>query len=523
MKVKRPHRLKIIFGIIAAGLLLVWSFVPTLLLGQLLDKAMKARGWQGSFGDVSLGFFLTSLETENLNLTLPQEGLNVKAEFLSLQGLSPLKIWSLVNDGPPAGGLILAKDLKLNKLEVQALADQKSAIAPFSLDNLNVKRLALPQMDADPGFSPLELDHLILKGFRYGVTKNQNLRLGLKYLELRELHGASLSFFKLENFSGSWPDQEKEALILNLGSLSLVGLNLEKALTPVLDGEYALLPLQLFTALESLELIDLSARRQDNLALKINSAFFDHQEGAETFDYVRKFDLFLDLNYLYPRWQRNLSAALRPVFELNDGRLKADFNFLSSVNFDKKEVNVKDSFCSFDGLGKLYFNSALYDWPEEGDFNMATFSQVSLGTSSVIYQDRGLAAKFYPYLNKTTFKGASGQKAEQLLQDMTKPLFLSLEKNGSLSNLGALEAEVRAFLKEPQNLIVFMSPEKPVPLAPLLFNVFNKNKYYALKDLVLGLKVNQRAPVYLGFQASAKDEPRPLDDVFDSNRLKNSN
>ena len=149
------------------------------------------------------------------------------------------------------------------------------------------------------------------------------------------------------------------------------------------------------------------------------------------------------------------------------------------------------------GLGRLDLAFELSDlWFEGASATeiLAALSLARLHSLSLVFQDQGFMTGYYAWLAK-----AAGCKAAEvpgrLKADFLAPLVEALAEEGGMASLPALAEAARAFLDQPENLMLLAEPARPWPLVRLV----KTGGYDIINDLGMTLTVNDRPPVPVVF------------------------
>ena len=443
-------------------------FGPNLALRLYLDRFLPARtGLAVSCRQAEADLLARGLTLEDLTLTSEGQG----RLTLGRLEISGLKLLNLLSARP---GLDLAETLDLADIH---WANELGTLSAASLRVLGPKRTA---DETDLPFRRLDL-----AGFK-GEGPGPPARARFQVESLRLLNSGEFQAdlaFQVSAETGLWTGEVR--------SLALD--DVKTAFDRWLQGQGR--PLALLPELLQLRVDSGRLALDGQPALLVKTArpeprFLFTKFSSEAISYGYFLELTLKpavLSPAAPFWS-NLADLAGDALDLE---LSLDLTFdpdegagqLRSLSLDGRNLGRLDLALELSGLGPGGASAAEF---------LAALAPARLHSLSLAFQDQGFMTRYYAWLARA----AGWKEAEvpgRLKADFLAPLVEALAEEGLLANLPAVAEAARAFLDQPENLMLSAEPARPWPLASLV----KTGGYDIIKNLGMTLTVNDRPPVVI--------------------------
>ncbi len=515
---KRRRRLWPPILIAVVGLILALG--PTIVLNVLLARIPATEGGPTlEYGQARAGFLFRWITVTDLTVAhlAADESRTLAIDHLRLDNLSFFNVVGLLRDpfAPHPEARPLADDFS-----VQGLSLTRDGRRLASAKEVGGRDLVLAPAPAGRAGSPLwfgKLDVLDLD------VQEPLARVELSRLEARGLGPEFLDGLTVRGLNLAWGPEGANRPNLNLGGLTLGGLDIEAVLRAVTEGE-KLLPLWVLSVCETLDLAQGVFTLGTREAVVVKSARFDYQEadkgGGASF--ARTFDFSADLPALISLAEQPRDPFWSGLRDLAGDRVAGEMALRLDFNRHTGQAALKSARLEIPTLGRLELTGDLagvkamrpHLSPSQFLFGAGAWRLHGL---SLTFADQGFMANYYRHLDRTVFRHAPQRPTPaNIMEYFISPLARTLEDEAGFSNLPALVSETEAFLSRPARLSLTAAPAEPLSVTSLA----NLDKYDIIEKLCLTIQVNDRAPVAVGvasgvFHERLPSAPKPMENLFE--------
>ena len=498
---------------------------PSIFLNILLKNIFPAEsGLSLTYDRARAGFLFKSVSVEGAKLqsaSLLDSGPALKIESIFLKGVSLPNLISLTraSAGLSPGPLYLAKDVSVKN--VALVAEGLDA----SMSGINIRDLLLVA-DISSSALPFLFDRFEANDVKYSITQpSGRYNFDLSRLEARKLDMETLGSLRLTMLANKFEalDPAVVSSELNLNGLSAGGLKLAALKQAVKNNQGALPAWWILAGCDTLDLAQAVFFLNEIETINLKSARYDFSPSAGNgTSYTRQLTFGLNADSLARATSDPFWVDLKNI--AGDG-LRGELRIEMDYGPSQGLAAIKSACLDLQDLGRLEISGNL-DGVQAAKAHYSPY-QLLFGLSSwrmesfsLTYDDRGLAKRFYRYLDRTMLRGLDGGSTEvKIMNYIINPVNYRIKGEGGLANLQAVYSEVEAFVNQPEHLRLSAKPEPPLTFEALnltnILSLANIDKYDIIEKLRLTFEVNQRAPVFVAVESglspgTAPAAPQPL-------------
>lgn len=500
------HRLVVILLVLLA---LGLTVGPSLILNVALMALPQNEGSSFTYSKARAGFLFKEVVISELaySSTVSFPPWSVTVQEIRLKGFSlinSLRLWL----GSPEEHLTLTRHLSLRNLNLERHGDGLS-LASLELSNPEYL-IQPPEKTLVLFFNNLRLEDL-------NATQGP-AKLALKKLYVRRLGPETLEEFTVAGLELTDPVSQTE---LNLEIFTL-GQVPTTDLIRFMEGEPPANLWRFLMALPELNMKEASYTRGEKQKVYFKTVLFESkpQKEQEPASYRRYMNFSFTADDQIKAHLENVSGF--KITEITGPELKGELDF-SWTHQDQPggQTHIRQASLHLEQLGYLNLNGKLqglqhvnpYLTPAQLLFTSLAWKLEEL---SLRYQDKGLASKLYPWVDKNVLNPYEpGSTPFKIKKFLLKPWVDVLREEAGLADLPALTQTLEEFIEHPESIFIEAKPEQPLGLTTLA----NLNKYDIIGKLRVSLEVNRNQPVPVTVATGVAPEilnttPQHIDKLF---------